>query len=112
MKAIVEFKMQLLSRMNPEFVEEVIHSGPELGEFIMELRSRSIERFFEVVATARERGEMRDVRSEFLLAALDCLGKLAKKDELRRLYPSDMEFIRELNDFFFFGIMPTGQKED
>ena len=107
MKAIVDFKMELLEKMNPALLDDVIHSGPELAEFIQGLRAKSMERFFEIVSTAREKGDMRDIRTEFLLVALDNLGKMAENDELRRLYPSDMEFFRELNDFFFFGIMPA-----
>ncbi len=110
MQAIVEFKMELLSRMNPQIVEDILHSGPELEEFIHELRTRSMKRFLDFVADARKNGEMRDVRPEFLLAVLDSLGKLVENDALRRLYPTDMEFFREVNDFFFFGIMPAGGK--
>ena len=107
MKAIVDYKMDLLGKMNPALLDDVLHSGPEMVEFIQELRARTMERFFEFVSDAREKGDMRDVRSEFLLVALDHLGKMAENEDLRRLYPSDMEFFRELNDFFFFGIMPS-----
>jgi AcrR family transcriptional regulator len=107
MKAIVDFKMELLEKMNPALLDDVIHSDPELVKFIQGLRAKSMERFFEIVSTAREKGDMRDIRTEFMLVALDHLGKMAENDELRRLYPSDMEFFRELNDFFFFGIMPA-----
>ena len=47
-----------------------------------------MKRFLDFVADAREKGEMRNVRSEFLLAVLDSLGKLVENEELRRLYPT------------------------
>jgi AcrR family transcriptional regulator len=108
MQAIVEFKMELLAKMSPQIIEDVLHSGPELTEFIRELRARSMTRFFTFVEKARKSGEMRDIKTEFLLATLDCLTRLAENDDLRRLYPTDLDFFRELNDFFFFGIMPAG----
>jgi AcrR family transcriptional regulator len=107
MRAIVEFKMELMSRMSPALLEEMIHSGPELEEFIAGLRMKAYERFIALVSGAREKGEMRDVRPEFLMAVLDSLTKLVEDERLRRLYPTDMEFVRELNDFFFFGIIPA-----
>jgi AcrR family transcriptional regulator len=113
MQAMVEFKMELLAKMSTQIIEDVIHSGPDLEGFIREMRARSMTRFFTFVEKARKSGEMRDIRTEFLLAVLDCLTRLAENDELRRLYPRDMDFFRELNDFFFFGIMPAdGGTED
>ncbi len=110
MKAIVEFKVELISRMNPELIEDMIHAGPELEEFIQGLRARSMKRFVEFVSDAQEKGEMRRIRPEFLVTVLAHLGELIKDDRLRRLYPTDIDFIREVNDFFFFGIMPAEEK--
>jgi len=110
MLAIVEFKAEIVSRMDPGMLEELIHHGPELEDFFRDLREKSVRRFFDFVAGAREKGEMRDIRPEFLLAVLDCLGELIRNDRLRRLYPTDTEFIREVNDFFFFGLMPKGNQ--
>jgi AcrR family transcriptional regulator len=110
MQAIVEFKIELISKMSPELIEEIIQSEPEMREFIQDLRARSIARFLEFVSAAKERGEMRDIKPEFLLTVTDLLGDVARNAELRRLYPTDMEFIREINDFFFFGIIPAGEQ--
>jgi AcrR family transcriptional regulator len=111
MKAIVEYKMELISRMNPNLIEDLIHSGPEFEEFFNDLRERTMRRFLEFVEGAQEKGEMRRIKPEFLLSVLGHLGELIKDDGLRRLYASDMEFVREINDFFFFGIMPAGKTE-
>ncbi len=112
MKAITEFKVELVSRMNPELIEDIIHAGPELEKFIQDLRARSMKRFFEFFSDAQEKGEMRRIRPEFLVTVLAHLGELIKDDGLRRLYPTDLEFIREVNDFFFFGIMPAGEERE
>lgn len=112
MQAIVEYKVKILSEMDQGFVEDMLHAGPELEAFINELRMKSVERFFEFVAGAQEKGEMREIKPQFLLALLDLFGELSKNDALRRIYPSDTDFVRELNDFFFFGIMPSGDRQE
>ena len=50
---------------------------------------------------------MRRFRQELLLAVLVQLGEIAKDEKLRRLYPTDIDFFREVNDLFFFGVMPV-----
>jgi AcrR family transcriptional regulator len=112
MQAIIEAKMELLSKFNPQLIEDVIHAGPEMEEFIGDLRARTMREFVEFVADARKKGEMRDIRPEFLIAVLNGLAGLVESDDLRRLYPTDMEFFRELQDFFFFGIMPVEAKTE
>jgi AcrR family transcriptional regulator len=112
MRAIVEYKVELTSRMNPEFIEDLIQSGHELEKFIVELRENTMKRFLDFVSNAKASGEMRDVRPEFLLAVLNMFGELIKNKDLRRQYPDDVEFIREINDFFFFGIIPCGEQRE
>jgi len=107
MSALVDFKMELLSRMNPALLDDILYTGPELQEFIQEMRAKGYKRFLEFVSDAQEKGKMRRIKPELLLAVLEQLGEVAKDEKLRRLYPTDIDFFREVNDFFFFGIMPV-----
>ena len=77
------------------------------ASFIQKMRVRCYERFLEFVSDAQEKGEMRRIRPELLLAVLEQLGEIAKDEKLRRLYPTDIDFFREVNDLFFFGVMPV-----
>ena len=107
MSALVDFKMELLSRMNPALLDDILYTGPELQEFIQEMRAKGYKRFLEFVSDAQEKGKMRRIKPELLLAVLKQLGEVAKDEKLRRLYPTDIDFFREVNDFFFFGIRPV-----
>ena len=107
MNAVVDFKMELLSKMNPALLDDILYAGPEFQEFIQKMRVRCYERFLEFVSDAQEKGEMRRIRPELLLAVLEQLGEIAKDEKLRRLYPTDIDFFREVNDLFFFGVMPV-----
>jgi AcrR family transcriptional regulator len=107
MLLIVEYKMELLSNIGPEMLEEVLHADPEIKDFVTDMRHRSLSRFMKFVADAQARGDMRRIRPEFVLAMMDKLQEVAGNYELRNLYASDLEFVREVNDFFFFGIMPV-----
>ena len=112
MNALVEFKMELLSRMDRDLIDDILHAGPELQEFILRLKEKSYARFFELVSEAQASGEMRNIKPEFLIAVLMQLGEMAKNDDLRRIYATDIDFFREVNDFFFFGVMPAEKAEE
>jgi AcrR family transcriptional regulator len=108
---IIEFKADLVSRMSPEFIEEVLHADPELAEFITEMKIRNYSRFMEFVAKAQERGDMRKMKPEFFLAVLDKLQEVAGDEKITKAYPDYTEFVRELHNFLFFGILPFEDRE-
>lgn len=111
-RMILEWKMDFLSRMSPEFIEEFIHFDPELKEFMEELYRKSYERFLRLVAEWQQKGDIRsEIRPEFLLAVFDKLEEMVRNDNLRKLYPNHVEFIRELNSFIFYGILPGAGSE-
>lgn len=110
MRAAVEYKMELIARLNPDLIADMLTSSPDMEQFIGEYRVRTMKRFMEFVAEAQERGEMRSVRPEFLIAVIARLSEIARDERLRRLYPDDLSFYRELNDLFMFGIMPSGEE--
>lgn len=112
LERIIEYKMGMLGKMSPAFMDEIIHGDPEMKQFIEHLQGQSIARFMEYIRTAQERGEMRGIRPEFFFAALDWLREIVQNDGLRRLYPSDVEFIREIHNFLFFGILPCENGEE
>jgi len=111
-RMILEWKMDFLSRMSPEFIEEFIHFDPALKEFMEELYRKSYERFLRLVAEWQKKGDIRsEIRPEFLLAVFDKLEEMVRDDNLRKLYPNHVEFIRELNSFIFYGILPRAGSE-
>jgi AcrR family transcriptional regulator len=108
---IIEFKAELVSRMSPEFIEEVLHADPELAAFVTEMRIRNYSRFMEFVAKAQARGDMRTMKPEFFLAVLDKLQEVAQNESLVKAYPDYTEFVREIHNFLFFGILPVEGRE-
>ena len=111
MKRLVDYKMYLVSKMSPEFLGEVMHVSPELGEFIGEMRAKNLSRFMEFVERAQRRGDMRNMRPEFFLAVMNRLQELVFDDELARSYPDRLELIRDVHNFLFFGILPVREEE-
>lgn len=72
---------------------------------------RAIARFMVFIINAQKRGEIRsDIRPEFLMTVLDKMYELGNDKGLRSMYPSLMEFNREVKDFFWYGVIERGDK--
>jgi AcrR family transcriptional regulator len=107
MQRIIEYKTELISKMSPDFIREVLHTNPEMTDFMREMYQNSQRLFLDFVTAAQERGDMRNMRPEFVLAVMDKLYELAHDEKLRHIYPNHVEFTREINSFLFFGILRT-----
>ncbi len=106
LRKLIEYKMVLVEKMSQEFIDDVLRGDPEMLAFAEEMRSRSISLFMEYIQRAQDRGDMRRMRPEFIMAVFDWMRAVVNNDELRGLYPSDTDFIREIQNFFFFGMLP------
>lgn len=111
LQRIIEYKMEMLAVISPTFIDEIIHADPEMKRFIEHAQGENISRFMEYIGTAQERGDMRRIRPEFFLAALQWLKDVVRNESLRRLYPDDVEFMREIHNFLFFGILPIENRK-
>lgn len=107
MGLLIEYKMGLLEKMSPEFVGEILHAAPELAGFIQEMRDKNISLFMEFVKRAQERGDIRSMRPAFFMAAMNKMVEMLCDDELAKTYPDRLEFMREVYNFLFFGILPA-----
>ena len=106
LRLMIEWKLGFLSEMSPEFIEEFIHVDPELKEFMQEYMQRCYKRLLDYFIDWQKNGDIRpEIRPEFLIAVLDKLQEMFGDDNLRKLYPSNVEFTLELHNLLFYGIV-------
>ena len=106
MQRLIEWKMNLVSSLSPAFLDEILHTSPELAAFIGEMRVKNIARFMEFVEKAQERGDMRRMRPEFFLAVMNKMQDVIYDERLAGLYTDRLDLIRDVHNFIFFGILP------
>jgi hypothetical protein len=77
----------------------------------MEL-DRFKKRFLDFIIAAQKRGDIRPkIRPEFFTAVMDKLRELVHNEELIKIYPTLMDFRRELKDFFWYGMLAHSKDE-
>jgi AcrR family transcriptional regulator len=100
-----EWKSDFLAKISEVLIEDI--QNLDLGY------EKSINRFLEFIMDAQKRGEIRaDIRPEFLMTVLDKLYELGKDKKLRSLYPNVIVFHREIKNFFWYGVIADGNKEN
>ncbi len=112
MRRLIEWKMGLVSSMSPEFLDEVIHSSPELAAFIDEMKVKNLERFMTFVEKAQSRGDMRRMRPEFFLATMNKLQEIISDEKLASAYTDRLDLIQDVHNFLFFGILPERKNQE
>lgn len=112
MQKLIEYKIELGSKMNQEFLDEMLSAVPEMIDFWQEIQIKNYQLFMDFVTKAQGRGDIRKMRPEFILAVLNKLHELILDEDLRKIYTDYAEFIREVNSFFFFGILPAENQEN
>jgi AcrR family transcriptional regulator len=98
LELMFKWKEEFISKIDIEFIEELLRIDVELEEFT--------NRFMQFIVEAQKRGDIRpEIRPEFLMAVLEKLNELARNDDLRKKYPTYIDFQRELKDFFWLGVL-------
>ncbi|MBN1164600.1 MAG: TetR/AcrR family transcriptional regulator [Candidatus Krumholzibacteriota bacterium] len=110
MKLLVTYKLELLPQMSGEILDDLQDGDGELLAFFEQIRGENLSRFMKFVEKAQARGDIRTMRPELFLALMNKLKELAEDGNLRAAYGDDLELIRELQEFFFFGILPAADK--
>jgi AcrR family transcriptional regulator len=93
-----EWNQQFSAKASTEFLEEIISIDLDLERFK--------NRFLDFIIAAQKRGDIRpEIRPEFFAAVMEKLRELAHDDDLTKIYPTFMDFRRELKDFFWYGVL-------
>ena len=110
MQRLIEYKMKIISQWSDDFFEEIMTIKPEMEELVEQMRNKNISRFMKFVENAQEKRNMRKIRPEMLLAIFDKMKEIIQDESLRKLYPSDTEFLREIHEILFFGILKVDKE--
>lgn len=105
-RRIIDERLEATRRTSEAFIQDFYHADAELAAFIDALMAENQRRFLEFIVAAQRRGDMRpEVKPAFVLAILAKLHELAGDDGLRAHYADYHAFMREVVDFFFYGLL-------
>jgi hypothetical protein len=113
LQLMLKMKEETTAKISHEFALDYFYAIPDLKSFFEELSHKSIKRFLDFIKEAQQRGEVRpDIHPEFLMAIINNIKLLVKDDTLVNNYPTYKDFVMEINNFIFYGILPRSSSEE
>lgn len=106
-KLFLKLKEEYVNRFGKSFVMDYMAMIPEMQEWFQNMANEAYQRVIVVIQNAQDKGEVRkDMKPEFIIAMLNNMMELVKNKELVDLYPDYTDFVMEVNNFFYYGILP------
>jgi AcrR family transcriptional regulator len=104
----IQLKIDQTEAWSQEVAQELLNNSvPGLAEFVAGLRQDVLDKTIAMCRRFQESGEIRpDIKPEFLLNMLDRLTDASRDEALAAHYASFQAFIKEILEFFVYGIMP------
>jgi len=110
---ILKLKEEATTTMGDQYIKDYLNVVPELQDFYNQILAEVMQRFFKIIRHAQEKGEVRKtIRPEFFLAVVNQLMELAKNEQLVAIYDNYTEFVLEINNFLYYGLMPAPTEEN
>jgi len=107
-KKSMELKREQTENLSQEFYDDLLKGDiDELKEMFNNATQNSLRIILNDYIQAQKKGEIRkDIKPEFILYFMNHMMEMAKDQKLSGLYSNPNELIMELNNFFFYGVLP------
>lgn len=113
LQLMLKLKEETAAKISHQFALDYFYASPDLKDFFERLASDSLNHFLDFIKEAQQKGEVRpDIHPEFLLAIINNIKLLVKDEQLINKYPSYKDFVMEVNNFIFYGILPRQHTEE
>jgi len=110
----IGLKMEQVNDLSQEFMDDIFSMNfPEIKAYYDKMARENIAVILNDFIEAQKRGDLReDVKPEFILYFFNHMFRMVDDRELIKFYKSPGELIGELTNFFFYGILPRGGKQN
>ena len=104
---IIEYKKEKATQMKSLFVSEYLKESPEMAEFYQNYKERSLKRSIEWVKRCQKEGKIREaLHPKFIMKMFRMTIKMMKNEKLANYYQDFTQYIEEIFEFLFYGILP------
>lgn len=108
MEMIIDLKQQAAKDLSSSFYQEIFDTPyQELTQMAYDWLHKALDYTYDFFKRAQDNGEITsNLKIRLLMAIQENLSELLKNRELMSEYTSMSEFVRELTEFYLYGIMP------
>jgi AcrR family transcriptional regulator len=108
----IKMKLESTANVSMEFIRDIYNSGDEeLSSFFHQRSRELLDMVRSDYRQAQEKGLIRnDLSIDFIMYILNHLEVMIADEKLNLLYTESSELLRDLLEFFYYGIMPKVQR--
>ena len=104
---LIELKRRNSDNISEEFIAELLqHPEPEIATIYNQQRENMMTTTMDFLIQAQNAGDIRpDIKLEFIPFILNKMIDMSTEETLGHLYQSPQDYILEMTNFFFYGIL-------
>lgn len=108
----VELKIEQTENISEAFFRDFHRQNdPELNKVLQEQRLSNLRTVTDWYLKAQKEGDIRrDIKPEFIVYFLNHMIEMVNDDKLVGMYEHPGELIKELTNFFFYGLLPAEKR--
>jgi len=107
---VIKLKLDNVESMSNDLIKEILVADPDINNLFHQKRQVIYEKVIKQYIEAQKNGDIRpDIKPEFILYLLNALTELTKDENLINIYSNLTEMVKELTNFFFYGILARKQ---
>jgi AcrR family transcriptional regulator len=112
-RMMIAMKVRNTNGMSGELLTDIYRDKEdELFRVLEDTKNRIMKIYIEDLMKAQKNGDVRsDVKPEFLIYMVDRFAEMIADNNLKAMYQSNEQLIKELTGFFFYGILPEREKK-
>ena len=112
LRLVLQLKDETTTKISHDFALDYFSASDDLNEFFQGLIHKTITSFLQFIKEAQANGDVRpDLKAEFLLTVINHIQSMIKDKNLINLYPTYHDFVMEVNNFIFYGILSRPEPE-
>jgi AcrR family transcriptional regulator len=111
---MIRKKMDYAGSVSQDFIHDIMENGgPEVMALLRNKTVESVQMIMDDFSSAQEQGFIRrDLNLHFLVYFINHMNEILKDPGFSSLFEAPADMIRELINFFFYGILPERSHEN
>ncbi len=108
-KDIITLKLESSKDVSSEMIQDLWNNPvPEVADYMQKRVQATLKQFLDDMVAAQKKGEIREnINPHFILHVIGLLQKMTADEQLIDMYESPQNFVMEMVNFFFYGILPN-----
>ncbi len=109
MEELMAMKVKMVAQFSKEFMKDLMSTSGKAGLYLLKRRQEADAMMKTFFQDAQKKGEIRtDLNIDFMLHLTECFRQFMSDDSLQSLYPDSATLMKEVSNFYLYGVL--GQK--